>query len=659
MKMYQTIVFILCLLTSAIFGQNPIDSLKLLIENAPDDTAKIWLYRELFRQYHQQNQTEKMMEVAAQGLELSRDLEYLRGLDYMIYYQAIAFELAGRGAEAIPLYQEGLALAQASNNQSSTADYYIQLGVTHFFLGQLEKALSNYLNAHDIYEQLGQKENLAKVLNNIGIIYRMQQRYERALEIYWNSYQLKKTLGDSIGMAASLQNLGLVFSHLGDKKQALQHLTQGLGIYQRLEDPEGVANCFNSLGNIYLDWNDIPPAKQAFEQAWTYFEKHHEADNTPSTLQGLGQVAVEEKNYSEAEKYFKQALDLAETYGQKEVVLDLMKSLGQVLEKLDKNSEAVQVMGKTFLLQDTLAEENRQALLQEMQAKFDLKQKDSALKISQLELLQRTRQYYMTIGVAIGLALLAISIFLGLKSRIRANQRIAQQHALIQSQQIRQLEQENKLTALQSMIEGQEKERMRIAQDLHDSLGGLLTAVKAHFDSLKLPKEKPLYEKTNQLIDEACVEVRRISHNMMPRSLSLAGLQGALEDMMLSVEKQEIDCQLDVIDLDEKSFSPTQLVMVFRIAQELINNMLKHAKASQLLFQFIQKEQELTIIYEDDGKGFVLEKALQQKSLGISNIESRIRFLQGEIEWDSVPGEGTTVSMRIPIHPISMNSGSF
>lgn len=640
---------ILCLFTSTSYGQAKIDSLEAITVQAPDDTAKVWLYQDLYKLYHQQNQTEKMIEVASRGLELSRDLDYLRGLDYMIYYQATALELAGRGEAAIPLYQEGLALAQANNNQASAADYYIQLGVTHFFLGELEKALTNYLNAHQIYEQQDDKEKLAKVLNNIGIIYRMQQRYERALEIYWNSYQLKKALGDSLGIAASLQNLGLVFSHLKDQQQALQHLNHGLSIYQQLKNPEGVASCYNSLGTIYLDWDDIPQAKEAFEEAWTYFGTHLEVDYTPSTLQGLGQVAFEEKNYVLAEQYFKQGLELTKAYGQKDVSLEIMKALGQILTELGKEGEAVQVMSEAFLLQDTLAEENRQALLQEMQAKFDVKQKDNELRINQLELTHRTRQFNITMIIAISLALLALSIFFGLKARIKANKKIAEQNAQIQLQQIQQLEQENKLTALQSMIEGQEQERIRVAQDLHDSLGSLLTSVKAHVSSLEDMGAKPLFTKTNNLIDEACVEVHRISHNLMPRSLALSGLQGALEDLVRSVEKQGVDCHLDVIDLDEKSFTQTQMVMVFRIAQELINNLLKHADASQLLLQFIQKNKELTIIYEDDGKGFIVEKARQQKSLGISNIESRVRFLHGEIEWDTVPGEGTGVSLVVPL----------
>lgn len=590
-----------------------------------------------------------MIEIAAKGLELSRALNYLKGVDYMIYYQAAALDLAGRGGEAIPLYQQGLATAKAANNETSAADYFIQLGVAHFFLGEEEKALTNYLDAYHIYEQQGEKEKLAKVLNNIGIIYRKQNRFERAKDIYLKSYQLKKELDDSLGMAISLQNLGLVYSYLGDQVPALQQLTQGLGIYQRLGNPSGVASCYTSLGKVYLNMEDHKRAKEAFEQAWGYFETNPEVDYTPSTLQGLGQVAIEEKNYTKAENYLQHSLQLTRAYGQKETTLEIMKALAPVLRTLEKDAEAAEIMSEAFLLQDSLAEKNRQRLLQEMQAKFDVKQKDIALKISQLELMQRTRQFNTTIGVAIGLALLALSIFLGLKSRIRANQRIARQNHRIQLQQIEHLEQENKLTALESMIEGQEQERIRIAQDLHDSLGGLLTSVKAHYNSIENIEGKPLFVKTNNLIDEACVEVRRIAHNMMPRSLALFGLQGALEDLVQSAEAQGLTCHLEIIDLDEKVFSPTQTVMLFRIAQELINNLLKHAEASHLLFQVIQKDQELTIIYEDDGNGFVVEKARQQKSQGISNIESRVRFLQGEIEWDAVPGEGTTVSVRIPL----------
>ncbi|MBK9018008.1 MAG: hypothetical protein IPM82_30405 [Saprospiraceae bacterium] len=134
---------------------------------------------------------------------------------------------------------------------------------------------------------------------------------------------------------------------------------------------------------------------------------------------------------------------------------------------------------------------------------------------------------------------------------------------------------------------------------------------------------------------------------MMPRALALAGLAGALEDLSQDLRQQGLQCDLETFGLEQYSLPQIQSVMVYRIVQELTHNVIKHAQASHLLLQLILKDNTLTIIAEDDGQGFDVQAALQQKGLGLSSIESRVQYLQGHIEWDSVPGEGTTVSISL------------
>jgi len=152
------------------------------------------------------------------------------------------------------------------------------------------------------------------------------------------------------------------------------------------------------------------------------------------------------------------------------------------------------------------------------------------------------------------------------------------------------------------------------------------------------------------MLDGASTEVRRISHNMMPRALSLSGLKGAIEDLAQDLERQGLSCQLELIGLDDLPLEPARSVMVYRIVQELTHNAVKHAQASHLLLQAIRHEGRLTLLVEDDGKGFEVGAARLKKGLGLSSVESRVQFLNGEIEWDSVQGQGTTVSVTMPIN---------
>jgi signal transduction histidine kinase len=202
------------------------------------------------------------------------------------------------------------------------------------------------------------------------------------------------------------------------------------------------------------------------------------------------------------------------------------------------------------------------------------------------------------------------------------------------------------------MIEGQEAERLRIAKDLHDSLGGLLSTVKAHFttiqNEIKQLEQFNLTSKTNNLIDEACTEVRRISHNMMPQALSISGLEGAVEDLGDQLSEQGFETTIEISKLAE-GIDSTREVMIYRLLQEVTSNIRKHAQASTILIQFIGHDDNLSMIVEDNGVGFNYKEQLVKGGLGLKSINSRVQFLDGSINWDTQPGNGTIISVTIPV----------
>ena len=203
------------------------------------------------------------------------------------------------------------------------------------------------------------------------------------------------------------------------------------------------------------------------------------------------------------------------------------------------------------------------------------------------------------------------------------------------------------------MITGQEEERKRIAKDLHDGLGGLLATVKLQFGALQKEMQKiselNVYKKTNNLIDDACVEVRKIAHNMMPDALMKLGLYDAVKDMAENInENNKINIRVNNIGF-EKRLDETKEVMLYRIIQELLNNILKHAEAKNIIIQFSQHENELTLTVEDDGKGFDVETAINKGGLGLKSIRSRVDYLKGKLEVDSEMGVGSTTTVRVGV----------
>ncbi|HLP94755.1 MAG TPA: tetratricopeptide repeat protein [Saprospiraceae bacterium] len=626
-----------------------LDSLTKAIPLMPEDSHRVMALRALYRGFYAAGQDNQLLGVAEEGLALSRKIQFMRGVELFLFYKASALDIAGRGQEAIPVFDEGLALAQKIGKADLAADFHINLGTAHQQLGNSDKALHNYLAAYEYYKKSGQLNNLSKVLNNIGIIYRNQNKYDRAEAIYKESIQIKLQLKDSLGLAAGYQNLASLLSQTDRMEEAIATIRQSLSLYNQLNREEDVAGCYSSLGQIYFNFNRLPEARQALQKALDGFKGHKNVDYAATTYYLLGILAAREQNHPAAQRYLQTGLTLAREFGQKKRLIEILPELSKSESALGNYAAALAHLQEAYQLRDSVTEQNRLALMEEMQTKFDVVQKDNELKINQLELRDRTRERNALIAGAMLLGVMALAIFLGLQQRIRANKKIAEQESALQQQQILQLEQESRLNSLKAMIEGQEQERSRIAADLHDGLGGLLTSVKSHFNALPYPPEQEIFGKTNRLIDEACGEVRRISHNMMPRALSVSGLSGALEDLCEDLTKQGLSCQLELLNLDNYPLAPTLELTLYRILQELSTNVIKHAQATHLLMQLIRDNQQLTVILEDDGCGFDVSKALLQKGLGLSSIQSRVQYLHGTIEWDSVPQQGTQVTIQVPI----------
>ncbi|MBN8681967.1 MAG: sensor histidine kinase [Chitinophagales bacterium] len=629
--------------------QSP-DSLRQVLTQMPADTHKVQACRALYLAYYERDEPAQMLPVAEEGLALSRQLNYLRGVDLFLFYKASALDMLGRGKESLPLFEEGIEVVRKLGDREGEANYHINAGVAYYSLGQHERALQHYLSAYALFQNLNLPEKSAKLLNNIGLTYRAQGKPERAEEIYRESLRLKTDLKDTLGIAASYINLaGLLLSAPDRTQETETYARNALEIFEKYGKTADAAACYALLADIYLKTGDVSRAQSAALKAKAQYDTDPDPEYSANVYEVLGKIALGNKAYTQAEQYFQEGTRLSRQFGQQQHLLTLLQQLAETQHQMGKSSAAYLSLREAGQIRDALSAQNQLAQMEEMQARFDVAQKDNALQLQQLRLAQRTAERNWFILGAAMLALLALSVFFVLRQRIRHNQKLAAQESALQQQQLLQAQQAGQLAALQAMLEGQEQERSRIAADLHDGLGGLLTSVKSHFNSLAIPDSTPNYGKTNQLLDEACGEVRRIAHNMMPRALSVAGLPGALDDLARNLQRQGINTTLEMPGLGEESLDPARALMLYRIIQELCSNLLKHARAQNLLLQLILHENRLHVIVEDDGQGFDLEQAMQQKGMGLASIQSRVQFLQGNIHWDTRPGQGCSVSIELPV----------
>lgn len=336
-----------------------------------------------------------------------------------------------------------------------------------------------------------------------------------------------------------------------------------------------------------------------------------------------------------------------------------LSKIGQVDAALQYRKKGLQLATKEGLeetvlyyqITDSLISEKTRLNVANLEVKYETEKKDRQIAEQGLEIAKKQsqkQQLWISIGAITLLATLAGLFFV---RRLRYQKTITSQKETLHKQKVIELEQKNKLLALNSMIAGQETERLRIAKDLHDSLGGLLSSVKAHFttiqDEIKTLEKLNITHKTNALIDEACVEVRRISHNMIPHALTISGLVGALEDMAETLQLEDYTVDFNSSQFPEGVGKEKQAIL-YRLIQEIVSNIKKHANAKNILIQIFKVDNGIGLVVEDNGTGFNYEEAIQQEGVGLKSINSRVAFLEGTIDWSTSTGAGTTITINIP-----------
>jgi len=289
---------------------------------------------------------------------------------------------------------------------------------------------------------------------------------------------------------------------------------------------------------------------------------------------------------------------------------------------------------------------------------------ERAKAISRLEILYRTEEQVNKINELNNLAILEQTkrnrnyligslLFLGLGSNFLWSIRNNKIKEKIHFEELKNLEAQQQVISLHSMINGQETERTRIAKELHDGLGGLLSATKMHFmslnESLLETQNKGILTKCLELLDRSSKDLREIAHSMMPEILLQKGLGIALESYCDQLNGSKIiHFEFQHFGLAERLKSNVE-IMIYRVIQELLNNILKHSNAQKAIVQISKQDNRLFIMVEDDGVGFKLDQNDQKLSAGMKNIKERVNFLNGNLSIDSIEGIGTTVYIELSL----------
>lgn len=536
--------------------------------------------------------------------------------------------------------------AAKSTHADGVAWCYNGIGDAYFNEGDyLQASEYFYIALHEV-EHAGPTHTAANIYNNLGHVHMRMKQYDKALVCYNKAEQIAKAGGLEYQLANAYTNMGAYYTmiHRADSAIVYHNMVMDIGRHMGKVDLQAEANA--DLGKAYIEKGDNVQAviylRRAIEMARNKFY-YIVVDASYS----LGDAWCRMARYKEAEQILRAGLQEAITHNIKDNYINCYTKLTAVYKATGRYDMAVGCMDTIAAWKDSLTSVEKAHAINSLEVKYMSAEKDKEIAEGQLLIAKQqskiTRKNIWVWGTAGSVALLSI-VLVGIYRNARSRQRLDEE-------QIRALQQENKIDTLRAAVQGEEKERSRIAGELHDGIGGMLSAAMMRFRTIR--HEQPqvttvtAYKEAMDLLEKMGDEIRKTAHNLMPEVLLKQPLPDALRSFC-SYMKQEGALQIDFQHYGNYDDITQEFrLSIYRIVQELLKNITTHAEATHALVQLVKQEHVLAITVEDNGKGF--DTANVQYGMGLHNLATRVRSLNGSYTIESEVGKGTTVYIEFEI----------
>jgi two-component system, NarL family, sensor kinase len=653
------LIFCLVCLSASLHAQDyyDLDSLRNELRLAKEDTAKVLLLIQLGQQI-EGNDPDSALHLYESALHLSEKLQYTMGIIKYYTNATYVYNIKGRYDTSLVLNLQSVEIAKAFANQERLTACLANVGVSYYFLRDFEQAIDYYLQATELAERR-KDNNILKVLYaNLANAYSDIRQYSQAVEYGEKGLALARVSNNLFSINSALNSLAVVYNAMALPDKAIPLLQEAIQIAREVNNNQLLLNSILNLNNAFLKKGEYTVMKSYCEQAYDLATTLGDQDAIVISLRGLAYYYIGRKSLEEAERYADRSLELAKQhqYVAHESKAYYVKADIALLRNNIREYSRLTI--KADSLQEIIFNESIAENIQRLEAQF--KSRQQAYQIKQLQ--QETsikdltlRQQRLSIGVLLGVAIALLIIFYLVRKSYKQKKRLLQHENEIQQSRIDQLEKEKQLLATTAIIHGQEQERGRLAKDLHDGLGGLLSGIKFSIGTMKenlvmTPDLQEAFARSMDMLDTSIKELRRVAHNLMPEALIRFGLDTALKDYCHAISQSgALPIVYQSFGLNLLTLSETISVTLYRIVQELINNAVKHASASQALVQLVQQGNTLTITVEDDGKGMDSNSASYLSGMGWNNIRSRVDYLKGLIDIHSDSNKGTTITISIKL----------
>lgn len=639
--------------TIALSQNSFLDSLRNRIQVETNDTEKVRMLYQLGNRLRVNDTVEawqRQKEIARIAKSTGND--YFLGQSFSL---AATLYIDKQPFQAIANYEKAnkIFLKYPANRRVtiSLGITYINLGLIHYRNSDYATAIYYYMLAEEIYLKHDPKNSdLALLYSNLSITYGTINRYDEALIYSKKGLDRARKGKDKYTMMNALfaQGGNLVNAKKGDAGLVL------------LDSAKQMAIEINDLFTIY--YSDFMKAMyyyntKQFQKAIDYYtlcldfaKKHNSRPDIGNNFLNIAGNEAELKLPKQAAAHLDSSakyLDYSTPSIAKQMYFEnyaeVYKQLGN-FTKAFAFKDSVGVIKELLYQTDNIKQfEFRQARYKNEKQQNIINQLENDKLIQQLAIQHKNTLNYLLFVYAITLLIISLLTLRNYKQKQK-----------LQQQRINELETEKQLEAAEAVVKGEEQERTRLAKDLHDGLGGMLSGIKYSFTTMKgnlvmTPENHQAFERSMDMLDSSIREMRRVAHNMMPEALVRFGLDTALNDFCNDINQSgALKINYQSIGMIGIAIEQTTSITLYRIVQELINNTMKHAGATSAIVQVTKSNGQLSVTVEDNGKGFDASILMANKGIGWTNIQNRVEFLKGKLDIRSKEGEGTSVQIELP-----------
>lgn len=565
----------------------------------------------------------------------------------------IVYDVKNIWDTALMYYDSALLHSKRVYDSITIASAYNNIGLVYWNKSMLDKAIQNFFNSLKLFEKLGKKKGVANTFNNIGLIMMEQNRNTEALVYQMKGLKIREELKDDSGINDSRLNIAINLWEQENYDSSATYFKKAIPFYQSTSNHYALGTAYNGLAMVLMSVNEYDSSLLYFDKA---IQEHLSVENNSKAASSLLNKATLFNALGQIDNELNTLLKARSLLSDGSSLKVLWKTLFQLAEVYRRKGQyklAAELYQEAYYTKDSVFTLERDEKIEQIKVQYETEKKEKELLFEKAEneRLQKEKaeseiKIYNRNKWIIGLGSVSLIVILFILFILQRNKRKAQAEkdaAIIREREY----------GLSAVFNAQEDERKRIAKDLHDGIGQQLSAIKLNFhnvcESVKSVKPEIVADllKVEKMIAETGSEVRSISHQMMPRALTELGLVDAMDDLIVnSFGKTNIKFSYDHFGLSERLPSNIEIAL-YRIAQELFNNIIKHAGASGVDVQLMKRENYCILIVQDDGKG--IPQTGSSEGIGMININNRLSTINGDLNMDTGEGIGTTATIRIAL----------